>query len=139
MVFTRRIASTHELASQIVQKYDQEMWNLILIAVGKKANSEPIPSSREEFNRVLGKDDFDKDQTAHVDSEDIADESLALNSVVLDFLREIGVVILYKQRLIILEKTGSDQKQMVLTVVKAVVLDFSLNIAKILIINLYIL
>lgn len=87
LVFTRRIASTYELASQIVQKYDQEMWNLILIAVGKKANSEPIPSSREEFNRVLGKDDFDKDQTAHVDSEDIADESLALNSVVLDFFK----------------------------------------------------
>lgn len=90
LVFTRRIASTHELASQIVQKYDQEMWNLILIAVGKEDNSVPIPSSREAFNQILGKapEEFDKAQTdAPIDDEDMSDESLALNSVVLDFFK----------------------------------------------------
>lgn len=90
LVFTRRIASTTELTSQLIRKFDEELWSMIRNAAkGTIALRRSVPASREEFEKLtrpLRRKDEVSQVSAYEDSDEVSAE-LTQQSIILSMFR----------------------------------------------------
>lgn len=92
LVFSRRIASTQELTSQILRKYDNAMWQMILKSLGEDRD---IPANRQEFEGFISpfspKGDESVSSDNSQDKDDLTD-TLLQDSTVLSWFRRVKEV-----------------------------------------------
>jgi superfamily II DNA or RNA helicase len=89
LVFSRRIASTKELSAQIIQRYDYELWQMIISATDIN-KAEPVPKSREMFQELLKNmaKDHNSEDGEHKGSDGDLGKTLPQESKILNMFRE---------------------------------------------------